>query len=325
MRIKTLYIIGNGFDLHHGLDTKYQTFAKYLAEENNEIYDLLLTYYALPDISKNPASDSDYAEWANFESSLANLDYNQVLADNSDAIANPFSADFRDRDWHTYQIYMEEIIEKLTKRLTYSFNLFILKINYPKIIHDKKIKLIPDSLFINFNYTDTLERFYNIDNNQICYIHNKSINEDSQIILGHGTCPSNFEEKQPKPPEDLDEEGLEEWEQYLSDQYDYSYETAKSEILSYYTKAFKDTQTIIKKNIDFFEQSNGVKKVFVLGHSISPVDFEYFKLIIKQIDKNAKWHVSYYSDYEKKTHIETLLKLGLVNNNIKQIRIEDLK
>jgi hypothetical protein len=323
--MKTLYIIGNGFDLHHGLDTKYQTFAKYLAEIDNEIYDLLLIYYGLPDISKDPASESDYAEWANFESSLANLDYNQVLADNSDAIANPFSADFRDRDWHTYQIYMEEIIEKLTERLSSIFNSFILSVIYPDKVDDKKIKFESDSIFLNFNYTETLEKYYSINNAQICYIHNKSINDDSQIILGHGTDPSNFEEKQPEPPEGLDEKGLEEWEEYMSDQYNYSYESAKSEILSYYTKVFKDTQTIIKTNTDFFEQLNKVKKVFVLGHSISPVDLEYFKLIVKKIDKNAKWNVSYYNDYEKKTHIETLLNLGLVNDNTKQIRIEDLK
>lgn len=323
--MKTLYIIGNGFDLYHGLDTKYQSFAKFLADNNNEIYDLLLTYYGLPDISKNPISDSDYAEWANFESSLANLDYNQVLADNSDAAANPFSSDFRDGDWHTYQIYMEEIIEKLTKRLSSIFNSFILSIIYPDKVDDKKIKLELDSIFLNFNYTETLEKYYGIKNTKICYIHNKSIDSESKIYLGHGTDPSKFEEKQPKPPAGLDEEGLAEWEEYISDQYEYSYESAKSEILSYYTKAFKNTQTITEINIDFFEKLNEVKKVFVLGHSISSVDLEYFKLIVKKIDKNAKWNVSYYSDYEKKAHIDTLLNLEVVNENIKQIRIESLK
>ena len=184
-----LYIIGNGFDLYHGLDTKYQSFAKFLAEEEDEIYDLLLTYYGLPDISEDPVSDAEYAEWANFESSLADLDYKQVLEDNSDSAANPGSDDFRDRDWHTYQIEMEMIIEKLTDRLISIFNSFILNINYPDKIDDKKIKLSSDSLFMNFNYTDTLERYYNVENTRICYIHNKSIDENSLIVLGHGTDP----------------------------------------------------------------------------------------------------------------------------------------
>lgn len=323
--MKNLYIIGNGFDLYHGLDTKYQTFAKYLAEKDSEVYELLLTYYYLPDISEDPVRDEDYAEWANFESALADLDYEQVLDDNSDSAANPGSPDFRDRDWHTYQIEMEMIIEKLTGRLLSIFNSFILSVTYPDNVDDKKIKLELDSVFLNFNYTTTIEKYYAINNTEICYIHNKSVDSESKICLGHGTDPSNFEENQPEPPEGLDEEGLEQWREHMSDQYDYSYESAKSEILSYYTKAFKNTQTMIANHIDFFEKLNGVENVFVLGHSISPVDLEYFKLVIEQIDKNAKWNVSYYSDYEKKMHMETLLNLGLVKENIKQIRIENLK
>lgn len=64
--MKNLYIIGNGFDLYHGLDTKYQTFAKYLAENDSEVYDLLLTYYGLPDISEDPVRDEDYCGMGKF-------------------------------------------------------------------------------------------------------------------------------------------------------------------------------------------------------------------------------------------------------------------
>jgi hypothetical protein len=93
--LKNLYIIGNGFDIYHRLDTKYQSFAKYLSKVNNEIYELILTYYGLPDISENPVSDDDYNSWSTFESALADLDYEQVLDDNSDYAANPSSTDFK--------------------------------------------------------------------------------------------------------------------------------------------------------------------------------------------------------------------------------------
>ena len=33
-----LYVIGNGFDLHHGLNTSYYAFSKYLKENDNELY-----------------------------------------------------------------------------------------------------------------------------------------------------------------------------------------------------------------------------------------------------------------------------------------------
>lgn len=351
--MNNLYIIGNGFDLYHGLDTKYQSFAKFLVKEDEEIYDLLLSYYGLPDIThsfakfiaeedkeyydlllpyyglqytaEDPVSDVEFAEWSNFECSLANFDYKQVLEDNSDSAANPSSDDFRDRDWHTYQFEMEMIIEKLTVRLISIFNSFILNINYPERIDDSKIKLNSDSLFMNFNYTNTLERYYNISNTNICYIHNKSIDKDSKIILGHGTNPSNFEETQPEKPKGLSEEELIEWMDYMSEQYNFSYESAKSEILSYYTKAFKNVRLIIDDNVDFFGRLNNIKNVYVLGHSISPVDIDYFKAVFENTHQNAVWNVSYYSDYEKDKHLKTLLSLGIKYENIKQIRIKDLK
>ena len=43
--MKNLFIIGNGFDIHHKLDTRYQSFANYLAENNSEVYELLLNEY----------------------------------------------------------------------------------------------------------------------------------------------------------------------------------------------------------------------------------------------------------------------------------------
>jgi len=160
--MRNLYIFGNGFDIYHGLDTKYQSFANYLSQTDNEVYDLILNYCGLPDISEDTASDEEYAAWATFELSLADLDYEQVLEDHSDAIANPASEDFRDRDWHTYQIEMELIIEKLTDRLITIFNNFILNVQYPDNVDDRKLKIIPQSLFLNFNYTNTLERYYGV-------------------------------------------------------------------------------------------------------------------------------------------------------------------
>jgi len=77
--MKNLYIVGNGFDLYHGLDTKYQSFAKFLAKKDNEVYELFLKYYGLPDISEDIVTKEEYASWATFELSLANLDYEQVL------------------------------------------------------------------------------------------------------------------------------------------------------------------------------------------------------------------------------------------------------
>lgn len=324
--MKNLYIIGNGFDIYHGLDTKYQSFAKYLSQVGNEIYELILKYYGLPDITEDPISDKEYAAWATFELALADLDYEQALDDHSDAIANPGSDDFRDRDWYTYQIEMEMIIEKLTDRLISIFNKFILAVKYPDNVDDSKLNLVPQSLFLNFNYTNTIERYYKIDSQYICYIHEKAIEDNEcKIILGHGTDPSNFEVKKPEPSDGLNEEQLDQWREHMSDQYDYSYENAKQEILSYYTKAFKNTLSIIDKNIKFFESLAEIENIFVLGHSISKVDIKYFEAVLKYATKNVKWVVTYYSDYEKAKHLETLIAIGIKAKDIIQLRMIELK
>lgn len=324
-KMKNLYIIGNGFDIYHGLDTRYQSFAKFLSKADSKIYDLILNYYGLPDISEDPVSDEEYAAWATFELSLADLDYEQVLDDHSDSIANPGSEDFRDRDWHTYQIEMELIIEKLTDRLISIFNKFILNVQFPENVEDRKIRIIPDAKFLNFNYTNTLERYYEVESKNICYIHEKSSEKDCKIILGHGTDPDNFKVEDTKTPEGLSEEELYERRERMSDQYDYSYESAKDEILSYYTKAFKNTVSIIEKNIKFFENLKTIEHVYVLGHSISQVDIKYFETIAKYASQEVKWSVTYYSDYEKQKHFEALTAIGVKPENLEQIKMIELR
>jgi len=323
--MKTLYIIGNGFDIHHKLDTRYQSFANYLAENNSEVYDLLLNYYGLPDITNPELTDEEYALWSRFEQALADLDYLTVLDDNSDLISSPGAEDFRDRDWHSYQIEMELIIKNLTITLISDFNSFILEVEYENIPDNTLIKLEENSHFLNFNYTETLQKSYGILEERITYIHNKADADNCTLILGHGTDPSNFIDNEEEPPQGLSDEEFYEWREQKADEYDYSYESAKQEILSYYTKAFKNTASIIENNIDFFANLTGVEKVIVLGHSISEVDLKYFEVLKAKLNENVSWYVSYYSELEKQAHKETLLQLGINDNNIVQIRITDLR
>ena len=47
-----LYIIGNGFDLHHKMDTTYASFGLFLKEYNYEVYELLLEHYGFSDLNR---------------------------------------------------------------------------------------------------------------------------------------------------------------------------------------------------------------------------------------------------------------------------------
>ncbi|MFL7853368.1 AbiH family protein [Providencia rettgeri] len=57
-----LYIIGNGFDIRHGLPTGYKHFKSYVAKNDQELYDSIEEYI--------PAGD----EWNELESALGEID-----------------------------------------------------------------------------------------------------------------------------------------------------------------------------------------------------------------------------------------------------------
>lgn len=44
MTNKRLYVVGNGFDRHHGLPTGYTDFCRYVKETDNELYEFLEGY-----------------------------------------------------------------------------------------------------------------------------------------------------------------------------------------------------------------------------------------------------------------------------------------
>ena len=153
--MKPLYIIGNGFDLYHGLNTRYSLFGLYLQEYYGTVYDQLLEYFGLPHISKDDENIDPL--WSNFEHSLSLLDVEMVYDAYSGSLANPGAPDFRDRDWNAFAIDMEMVVDSLTKKLIRAFHEFISRINYSVLSSSKRLPLNYQALYLSFNYTNTLE------------------------------------------------------------------------------------------------------------------------------------------------------------------------
>lgn len=316
MMSKRLYVLGNGFDLHHGLKTSYYDFAKFLKKNNSEIYSLLESYV------QYPTSDKDL--WSRFEENLANLNIKDILEEHSDALP-VFSSDaFRDGDRHIFPDIMQQHHQKLTTGLFNEFKEFILNVKYTESAFENKLQLDKSATFLTFNYTNTLERLYNISRNQIIYIHNSAFYDDNDIVLGHGITPERFEEKRPTPPKGLDDEELEQW--YSDhDNYEYSYDTGKDEIMKYFKDTYKPTKDIIQNHDSFFRNLISVEEIFVLGHSMSSVDLPYFEQITKSINPKTKWSVSYYNISERDKHLNTLKILNIDRSNISVFELEDFK
>lgn len=321
--METLYIIGNGFDLHHSLKTKYQHFALYLQRNNRALFDLMVKYYWLTDLdAENEEESLKDILWGDFENKLAEMEFEDLLDDFRDYLPDYGSEEFRSRDYHTFQQEIDRIIDKLTKELFNEFKEFILQIEFNNS-PDSLINIEHNSSFLSFNYTNTLERYYGVNRAKITYIHGRAATEDEQLILGHGINPEEFKDKPLIEPEGLNEEDSEIWRNERSDEYDYAYNTGRDSAIGYFNSSHKHTNEIISKNREFFNSLINTEKIFVLGHSISAVDHLYFEEII-QLTNDPKWIVSYLEDSDKDEKLKTLKNLGLTASQIEFVKISDL-
>ncbi|EPW6707051.1 bacteriophage abortive infection AbiH family protein [Vibrio parahaemolyticus] len=317
-----LYVIGNGFDVHHGLDTRYTSFGLYLKNNYWETYELLLDYYGFAELDPDfPTTMSDPL-WSEFETSMSLLDKDSVLEANMDAMPNYSSDDFRDRDRYTLEIEMERILGLLTTDLYKAFKEFILAVQFPQFDHSRSVNIDRNAVYLTFNYTDTLSQYYAIPDENVLFIHGKADEHVDELILGHGVEPENFKEKPAEPPSGLSDEDLERWMEYQSDQYDYSFERGKDAINQYFSATFKGTGQIIKNNEDFFAKLGNIKEVYILGHSLADVDLPYIKKLDQSVRPDAKWVVTFYDPDDEKVHGDTLTGLGIAN--VSAVRMEQI-
>ncbi len=311
-----LYIIGNGFDLHHNLPTSYIGFRKYLESHAPTLLSELekVIFYS-PD-------DKDI--WSNFEENLAYIDMDFLDESICEYIPSPSSDDyFKDIDY-CYRL-AEDMVSNLTENLRKVFSRYICEANSCAIEKDTLINVTTDSKFISFNYTKTLETQYGISSSNILYIHG-TFESDENIILGHAVEPDLcFEEKQEATmPTGLSTYEQEQWYDYMSDQYVPFLEEARQKLVSYYIKSFKNSAEIIVENNDFFSSLKGIRHIYILGHSMSEVDIDYFERIKSCTSCNCRWIVSYYSESEKEILKKTLIGLGLNEEGFKLIKLNDL-
>ncbi len=322
--VDRLYIIGNGFDRYHGLDTSYQSFGLYLQRKHcYVIYELLTEYFGLPDLDEDDEESKWDPLWSEFEQRLAEMEYDEILEDNSYYVGDAAGSN-KASDWHAYEQVMDDIVDRLTVKLREAFKKFILNVSFSTSIDSMKLKLDQDATFFTFNYTDTLQRYYGIPDNNILHIHEKALGS-KELILGHGTDPDMFDRHEDAPPDGLTDEEMMEWEQNMNDQYNFSYERGKDSLQTYYAGSHKTTESIIRGNQLFFDQLKNSKEVVVLGHSLSDVDRPYFEKIISTVPKNSKWIVSFYGDEERKSHKQQLLKMGLNEKQISLVTMDSLK
>ena len=219
--------------------------------------------------------------------------------------------DYSDDNWsdsghHDYQFEVQNRMDLLTKRLKARFTEWIIQLKLPSNADNYKVSLDKNAYFINFNYKDTLERLYQIPLSNIWYIHNKAINENSTLILGHSRNPKSYPTLS----------------QYNDEDTDVRIAEGNHILDSYFESTYKSTERIISENIVILDQFKNLRSIYVLGHSLSPVDLPYFKEIIKRIDtKNVQWKVSFYNKKELEHPKAVMNSLSIDPNLVEYDRI----
>lgn len=307
MESNILYIIGNGFDLHHNLKTQYSDFKDYLQNANTSLEYLLDTSF-----SKDL--------WSDFENHLSTLDIKEICSDNEDLLPDEYSD--RDGDKYTFPDKMMLIKKDLTTGLKNALRDWILDLKYPSNVNDLLLDLNKEARFLSFNYSNTLESLYNVKNKQITYVHNKArsekhsfrpdevdyLKDDSDIIIGHAIKYPKVSVPHPNS------RGI---------KTHYAYEEGIDALKSYFQLSFKNTNQIISDNSDFFNSLSKVDKIIIIGHSLSDIDIPYFKTISEKAINVKKWMITYY-DEDNLTNIKNQASIFTnKNSNIKFINLED--
>ncbi|WP_231108950.1 bacteriophage abortive infection AbiH family protein [Cupriavidus metallidurans] len=179
MHPTTLYVVGNGFDLWHGIPSGLGQFKEYVLATDRDIHREVEDYL--------PAGD----DWCDLELALAELDAD-MLVDNLGHFMGAYGAeDWSDSGHHDFQYEVGNVVERLSKGLRTRFAEWIRDLPIPT--HDtaprRLATLDPQALFLTFNYTSTLDTLYGIDLARVLHIHGRSDAADDELVLGHAWNP----------------------------------------------------------------------------------------------------------------------------------------
>ena len=169
----------------------------------------------------------------------------------------------------------------------------------------KKKSLINSSdYFLNFNYTDLLEKVYGIEN--VLHIHGGvSSISDIEPIMGH--CNTSDMKNHKQWAKDADEEFKE------------AEASVQEAVYNYLKTIYKDTDKQIKFNLNFFNEIKSVEKIVIIGWSAGEVDIPYLRKIIESVSVDTKWEVYYYDDKAHDSLSKALSNEGVIRENIKYI------
>lgn len=251
----TLFIIGNGFDLAHGIKSSYWNFREWLGNNRSNLIGMMDIFFS-----------NQRDVWSSIEQALGEYNEESILdycrPDEEFDYDHSLSSSARVED--SPMTFFQPVLEEFRD----AFRDWVDSIEISGI--EKVYKLNTDSRYLSFNYTDTLETEYGIAQNKVTHIHGSRLN-DEEYIIGHNNNRN--------PSSVWDDDGLT-FEQQ-----------AYENIIVWMNEFTKQYNRNIANHSSFFDSLYDIKQIIVIGHSMSKVDWPYFREIIKNIGKEIPWIV----------------------------------
>lgn len=275
----TFYVIGNGFDLHYGLNTTYSNFKAFLRE--NGYWELVRKvdqlFYEHGDFSSK-----EIDAWFRFEDMLQV--FNCLNADEiyDEAMDNAETDDDRAGYWDSpsWNVgYYNEYIRVLKQQ----FDSWIRNFN-TCIVPDHYFRPRKGDYILIFNYTTTIEDSFRPVNYDIAHIHGTV---GQELVLGHNDYqkPDTF-----VVIEDED-----------SDYRDTTTKNAVNDVLELAAvQYFKNSEKILFEYKGVFSSIPFYDKVVIMGLSCGPQDAIY----VYEILKYAKEIDFYYHGSDSRSNFE---------------------
>ena len=258
----TLYVIGNGFDLAHGIKSSYNDFYGWLKDNKYDRHIHLLDIFF----------NKEESFWKNIEQSLGEYKEEDILS-----FCSPREIDYEHP--MRYSAIVEDSPREVFMPIVETFvNLFSEWVNSIElsVIGGRRFGLTADSIYLTFNYTETLEAIYCIPESRILHIHGNRNDRrgKTDYIFGHNKLRDPLDSWRPS---------------------DLIFESQAYEMIINFMNGFvKATNKILEYNGRFFEQLSDINRVVVIGHSLGEIDMPYFEKIKSSVGPNALWQFSWH-------------------------------
>lgn len=309
-----LYVIGNGFDLMHGVKSSYYAFRDSLGKRNS-LRGILETYLTPEDI------------WADFENALAHFNISsmgsQFMVDNWLDWMDAYAEDAGAAEFYMAVEAAATPIQIVAQELPRRFHMWVESLSVGT--EDRPLKgLFKKGKVLCFNYTEFVETLYGIPEQNVCYIHGcrrkRRHHPKDRLILGHmpGASDDAF---------DFDDDShLRVKDPYKQAMSRIAQDQVLQLIAGYDADLTKNCREIIATHASFFSALNEIENIVVIGHSFSPVDWDYFAEVAVNLSnsKHTHWYFGCHSLRDLKNLEQMLKKLNIENSNVSIFRTDEI-